>query len=430
MKNVFVESTIPIKNKDIKWNFVMGLIHGTFFTGGQAFINPDTILPVFLNHFTISKILIGLSSTMMGSLGGIGNALPQLFVANRLENKIRKIPILRIAITIRALCWLLISLITYLFAIAQPNLTIFFLFFSLILFSIMGGIANVPFLDIWGKALPSNLRGRFFGYRQLLGGVLAIGSGFIVKAILSNEEIHFPNNFVLLFSSGTIFLIISFIGLGSVKEPISRDVHKNRLTFKDFLKKSFTILKIDSNYRKFLYIEVLTGAGAMALPFYVLYAKDILKIKLEMVGVFLLAQMLGNVLSNVLWAQISDRVNNKKVIQISTFLALIVPLIALVTPKDKSIWFILLFILVGFFIAGRKIGITNFILDIAPPKDRPTYISLNGTFVLPVTIFPLIGGIIVQYISYNFLFIITMVAILFGFILSLKLKDPRDEKDK
>jgi len=48
----------------------------------------------------------------------------------------------------------------------------------------MGGIAAVPFYDIWGKSLPSNLRGRFFGYRQLWGGVLAIGSGFIAKIIL------------------------------------------------------------------------------------------------------------------------------------------------------------------------------------------------------------------------------------------------------
>ena len=47
----------------------------------------------------------------------------------------------------------------------------------------MGGIAAVPFYDIWGKSIPSNLRGRFFGNRQLCGSVLAIGSGFIAKII-------------------------------------------------------------------------------------------------------------------------------------------------------------------------------------------------------------------------------------------------------
>jgi len=427
MESVVVKSRNKVKNENIKWNFAMGLIHGIFFTGGQAFGNPDTIIPVFLNFFTGSKILIGFSSTILGSLGGIGSVLPQLFVANRLENKTHKRPVLRAAITVRALCWAIISLTTYFISIPHPNLTIFLIFFLIISFTIMGGIAAVPFYDIWGKTIPSTLRGRFFGYRQLGGGILAIGSGFIAKTILGNKGILFPNNFALLFLLCTIFLTISFIGLGSVKEPVE-EVYKNRLTFGDFLIKSFDILKIDNNYRKFLFVQILAGAGAMALPFYVLYAKDVLKIKLEMVGIFLLAQMLGNVLSNVLWAQISDRVNNKRVIQISTLLALIVPLIAIVTPKDKSIWFILLFILVGFFIAGRKIGITNFLLDIAPPKDRPNYISINGTLSFPVMIFPLIGGIIVQHISYNFLFMITIIIVLFGFILSLKLKDPRDEK--
>jgi predicted CoA-substrate-specific enzyme activase len=73
------------KDTKLKWNFAMGLIHGTFFTGGQAFGNPNTILPIFLNNFTNSKVLIGFSSTIMGSLGGIGSVLPQLFVASKLE---------------------------------------------------------------------------------------------------------------------------------------------------------------------------------------------------------------------------------------------------------------------------------------------------------------------------------------------------------
>jgi len=76
-----------------------------FFNGGQVFGNPDTILPVFLQHFTSSKILVGLTSTLLGSLGGIGNVLPQLFVASKLETKIQKKPVLRAAITIHALCW-------------------------------------------------------------------------------------------------------------------------------------------------------------------------------------------------------------------------------------------------------------------------------------------------------------------------------------
>ena len=76
--------------------------------------------------------------------------------------------------------------------------------------------------------------------------------------------------------------------------------------------------------------------------------------------------------------------------------------------------------------AGRVIGKTNFLLDIAPPKERPLYISINGTLNIPVMLFPLLGGIIVQHTSYTFLFIITSVLILIGVLLSFKLEEPRN----
>jgi len=72
----------------------MGLIHGILYLGGEAFYNPDTILPIFLDHFTKSKTLIGLSSALIGKLGGIASVLPQLLVANKIENKTHKKPLL------------------------------------------------------------------------------------------------------------------------------------------------------------------------------------------------------------------------------------------------------------------------------------------------------------------------------------------------
>ncbi|MBA7686993.1 hypothetical protein ES703_95453 [subsurface metagenome] len=202
-----------------------------------------------------------------------------------------------------------------------------------------------------------------------------------------------------------------------------------RFPFKSFLQKAFQILKIDDNYRTFLAVQILRGAGALSLPFYVLYARDILHIELSMVGIFLMAQMIGSIVSNILWAYLSDFAGNKKVIQISTLLGIAPPLIALIIPHQFPEIFVLLFIVIGFFVAGSVIGKTNFLLDIAPPKERPVYISLNGTLSIPIMLFPLLGGIIVQHMSYKFLFIITSLLILVGLVLSFKLKEPRNDSN-
>lgn len=413
--------------REVKWNFAMGVLHGIFFSGGQAFVNPDTILPVFLNHFTQSKAVIGLASSIMGSLGGIGNVLPQLMVAHRLENRVHKRSVLRVAITIRGLSWGALALITYFFAETHPGFTLGALFVFLLLFTVMGGVAVIPFYDIWGKALPTTLRGKFFAYRQLGGGLLAIGTGFLAKTILGNREIHFPDNFALLFFLAFLFMSIGFLALGSIKEPPG-EVHKERLPFLHFLKKALKVVKTDANYRMFLYVRILAGASALSFPFYVLYARDILKVNLEMVGIFLLAQMSGNVLSNLAWGPISDKMGNRTVLQGSTLLGALIPLLALITPANFPHLFVLLFFTEGVFLSGNRIGKTNYLLDIAPPKDRPTYISINGTFALPVMLFPLMGGFVLQHFSYSLLFGATLLLVLTGFIFSTRLKCVRKNK--
>ena len=59
----------------------------------------------------------------------------------------------------------------------------------------------------------------------------------------------------------------------------------------------------------------------------------------------------------------------------------------------------------------------------------PVYISLNGTLNIPVMLFPLLGGIIVQHISYTFLFIVTTLLILVGLFISFTLEEPRDKSN-
>ncbi|RKY92160.1 hypothetical protein DRQ15_03070 [candidate division KSB1 bacterium] len=404
----------------LRWNFGMGLLHGVFFTGGMAFSNPSAVLPVFLNVFTRSRIAVGLLSTVMN----ISSVLPQLWVANKIETKVHKKPILVMALIVRALCWGFLGLITYLFSGSHPLTVVLALFFLLGIFSLMGGVAVVPFMDIWGKAIPPTLRGRFFGHRQLWGGLLAFGVGFVVKRILGNQRIAFPDNYALLFLFSFIFIAISYVALGSVKEPMEA-VRKKPTAFRDFLRRTLHILRSNENYRTFLIVQILAGAGGIALPFYVLYAKNIIGVKAEMIGLFISAQMLGGTLSNLLWAYVSDYVGNKRVIQTAVFIASSMPLIALSASKGSQWLFVVVFVLMGFSTAGSSIGYTNFLLDIAPTGERPTYVSLNGTLTFPIMVYPLIGGVIANYLSYRSLFVVAMMLTLVGAILSMFLKEPR-----
>ena len=423
----FQKHTKNLRDKpgNLKWNFAMGLLHGAFFSGGVGFSDPNTILPVFVNSLTSSRILIGLFASTIettGSFSRLGNVLPQLFVASKVEHKTHKKPLLVTAITVRALSWGVLAVLVFL--LDNPRFLLWSTFLLLTVFTFMGGVATIPFMDIWGKAIPARLRGRFFGWRQLLGGLLAIGAGLVTKQILSNPGLSFPDNYALLFFLTFILVSLSYLALGSVKEPLE-EVDGETSRFGQFLKKSLTALKQDKNYQRFLLVRFLNGAGSLSLPFYVIYARDVLHVSLGMVGIFISAQMVGGLLSNIQWAYISDYIGNRKVIQVSLITSLLTPVAAILIGPETSYLFVLVFISAGFCLNGSKLGYGNYLLDVCPRGRRPTYLGLNGVFLAPTALFPLIGGIVLEYATFALLFVLTAGLILSSFCLSFTLQESR-----
>ena len=252
----------------IRFNFAAGLLHGVFYRAGMAFSEPMSVLPVFLNHFTGSLTMIGVFSALMQG----GGVLPQLFVANRLEGRQRKKSVLVAAIWVRAAAWGILGLLTYFWSGGDATTVLVALVVLLFIFSFAGGVASVPFADIWGKALPATLRGRFFGHRQLWGGLMAMGSAYVVKRVLGNPSLSFPNNYGLLFLLSFVFLVVSYISLSSVREPDGEEVASHR-TLAAFLRQSLRMVWDDRNMGRLLVSQVAIGFGSFSLPFYVLYGK-------------------------------------------------------------------------------------------------------------------------------------------------------------
>jgi MFS family permease len=412
------------KDSDLRWNYTVGLVHGIAFNGSRAFYNPNIILPLFLDHFHLPKVLIGLFATVLGAHGsGIFGGLPQLFVANRLENKRYKKPVLVFSTTMRTLSWITIAALTFFIAVPHPGIMLWSLLLLLVLFTFMGGVANVPLMDIWGKTIPANMRGKFMGDRYFWGSILALGTAFIAKRILSNEILLFPNNFALLFLLAAITMGIGYAGLGAVREP-AEEVHEKRQPINNFMKKVLEIIHGDQNFRRYMIVHALIEADSMALPFYILYAVHELKIAPALAGLLIFSQMAGEISSNLLWAYLADSMGSRRVLQVCTFVSLMVPLGILLIPANHQYLLLPLFAMIGFVIAGMRIGTVNFVLDAAPQKDRVTYASLSGSIKMPTTAFPLIGGALAQLTSYPVLFIITAGVLLIAFVTSMKLEEP------
>ena len=155
---------------DYRRNFTGGLIHGVFFQLSEAFSNINTVLPSFIATLTGSTVVIGL----MVVAQEVGHVLPQMVTAYRVEDRKYEKPILMWIITMRWVSWALLAVVTALFALDKPELVLILLVGLFAAFSLAGGVGSVVYADVFAKAIPTQKRGRFIGWKQLIGYTLAI----------------------------------------------------------------------------------------------------------------------------------------------------------------------------------------------------------------------------------------------------------------
>ncbi len=408
---------------NVRFNFTMGLLHGIFYRAGIAFSEPSSVLPVFLNQFTGSLTLIGVFSALMQG-GGI---LPLLFVAHRLEGKPRKKPVMVAAIWTRAAAWGVLGLLTFFWSGSDPTLILVALVVLLFIFSFAGGVASIPFNDIWAKTLPATLRGRFFGHRQLWGGLMALGAAYVVKRVLGDPDLQFPNNYGILFLLSFIFLVVSYLALGSVREPEGRAVPARRSTGQ-FLRQSVQMIRDDRNFGRLLLSRVTIGFGGFALPFYVLYGRSVLGMEDQQIGLLVGAQVAGAIVSNVVWAELSDRIGNRVVIRLVAVIGILIPVLALVSSVVVGPRLLVpVFALLGCSASGTGIGFRNYLLEIAPAELRPAYIAVAGTVAGIAFLLPIAGGFVVDTWGYQAAFVITTAVVALGLVFSFMLGCARRE---
>jgi MFS family permease len=415
-----VGRTVP-SSEHTRFNFAMGLFHGIFFQAGMAFSSPTTVLPVFLNHFTGSLALIGLFSAVVTA----GGVFPQLFVAHRMQGRQRGKSVLVSAIWVRAGAWAILGALTWMCAGCGSTFILVSLLVLLLTFSVAGGIANVPFTGIWGKTIPARLRGRFWGHRQLWGGLLALGSGYVVKRVLS-APLAFPKNYALLFLLSFLLIALSYVALSSVREPPGTVVNE-RKALGAFLKEAASLFRRDRDFGRFAVVQAATMFFQFSMPFYVLYGRKILGMATEDVGILVAAQVGGAIASNLLWGWLSDRFGNRSVIRLTAVATLLLPAIALLSQSVGWAMLVVVFILSGMVISGQGIGFVNYVLEIAPEPDRPTYIALSGTLNGLLAMLPIVGGWVVDAGSYQLSFGIALAAAAVAVGLSFGLKCLRPD---
>ncbi|OQY17729.1 MAG: hypothetical protein B6I35_14225 [Anaerolineaceae bacterium 4572_32.2] len=397
-------------------NFIGALWHGAFLALGMALTQPTTVIAAFVADLTGSTVWVGGLSTVLTVAG----ALPQLFVARLVEPRPRKMPFLMLAIYLRVLSWGMLAGLIYLIGDSHPNLLAWALVGLLTIFYAGGGLGGVPYTDIIGKVIPQERRGAFFGGKEALAGPLSVGAALLARQIMA--DVAYPTNYALLFGLAALSLLVASLGFWLIREPPRADADGKVPSWREYGEQ---LLKSARHLGTLIGVQLLTGFSLMVLPFYIVYARKELGAPSGAIGWFLLAQVLGGVLANLVWARLVDRYNSRRMLTVCALISTLTPLLAILLGRFGWVGLLPVIFLGGATFNGRKVGFNSALLELAPAVERPTYSALNAVLILPAAFLSLAAGVLLQHWSYPTLFLIAAVFIGMGALLTRRLPDPK-----
>ena len=394
-------------------NNTKNVTHAFFLALAITIAEPSTVLPLMVHHFSDSVIIVGIFASLLRG----GAIMVQLYAAFHAQAYKRVLPYLGKVFFFRFISWFMIGLSIYLIGDSNKPLTLFFIGLGLFFFSFSAGFGAIYFKELQAKLFSKKYRGKTMANRNIAGAIASIISGSVAGYVLQHFDA--PLNYAALFMVSSLFMAIGFVTFVTIEEPVKENISIKEKSFKTFIKNATALLKSDKRLQQQILVIFLSFAYFLSMPFVILSANSSFTLTGWMLGGFITMQMLGSILgSTFLWRRVHDY---EQMLSLS-FIFMIVAFVIAYFAKDIYAYAIV-FLLFGTALDGFNISGMNLVIEIAPEDKRPIYTALQTNITSLGLFFPVLGGVILKYVeSYTVIYLLTILLLLLGFFLSLKLK--------
>lgn len=393
-------------------NFWLGVANGALVNAGEAFYHSGLVLAPFLAMLGAHPVVIGLVPAIRVGMWYI----PQLLVANMVAHQTKTLPVYHRTSFSRVMSLVVMTIAVFLAGAANNGVIIAIVLGGITLNAIAGGIGGVPFADVVAKVVPHNRLGTFWALRNSIGGVLALGAGFLLRYVL-DSDMAFPTNFGLIFAIGTAISATGYIAFSLIKEP--EGVAGEQQPFIGVLRGIPALLKADTNLRFFLSARFFGLGALLAEPFFAVYAINVLGAPASIVGIWVIWTTLSTIVSNLIFRFPANRGSNVFLIRFGYIIFTAMGVSAFFI-SDWRIFFIV-FMLTSAGNAAVSNAAQNILYVLAPQGQRAMYIGLANTVLGIPALLPIFAGILVPFLGYRALFLVAalMAVAAFGFTLRL-----------
>lgn len=405
-------------------NFYIFLLDASAFIVFYTLWDVNTVIPVFLDLFGVPAWGIGVAT----AIKQLGFLIPQLIMAVKIYNFQSLSLVIRFIMSLGRPQLLTFLIILMFFSSKKVSVIAFFICFTL--FSIGEGFVNVPWMELFNRTVPPDKRGRLWGMVEILAGIVGLGTGYIVSAVIENHAFPFPLNFSIIFGLGISIILPSIHFFKYAEESIV----SNR-SFSANWRHRMSVCLNNKDFTLLLITRFLTSADALALPYYIVMVRHTFIWLAPATGQYVFLNIFGGVLGGIIWGLMSDKQGNRKTIVSVALLKVLTSILFLASLFCPIKVFVPYILAIGFFLAGFAaggwLGFINYTFDLAQNNDSSFYIALNNASLLPTALLPILGGLIRQTYGDTQLNLITSLLLLVAFLIALKLNEiPRNTRCK
>ncbi len=406
-------------------NFVAFLWHALFLAFASNFTDINTIIPTMMIRAGGTPVHLGILTAIM--VGGA--SFMQLVFVFFLARKREKKRYLLLGIYLRVSALLGLGFLLQYADRMESFLVIGFIFLLISIFSFSGSFAGISYTDILGKSLLRAKRKTFFVLRQTLTSTAVLFSAFLVRKLVRSYE--YPINYSILFLSAGSLLFVASLGFWYIREKPT-EFGSSGINEISIVKAYKRIFKEDRNVRYFLLLINAGGLGFTVIPFYVSLAKESMGLSAKTVGNFLVLQIIGMVISNILWNVLVKHKSYKGLVKVWAVIGFFVPLLALLlsgklgVPANKSLY-PFIFLISGFNISAYQIAVPGILLEISHEENRVLYTALSGAGSITTIVVPLISGVLISVLGYRLVFVVTAFSVLSTFFFATRLNCERPQ---
>lgn len=410
--------------------WIVALLQAVSSSLATGLILPIVVLAAYVALLTDDLYRIALVPALVFGLWNLG-----ALVAGRVtRDRVRLLPWAFGAGAARAAAIGALAYVAYHTNPAEDDrLTAFFL--CLGAYGFASGFTSAPLDALLQKSFESSSRAQLFTGRAFWGVLAAVLSGVVVRSVFEPDGPATQRAFAYLFIAAAGCLASAAFFTLLVKEPVRRLSSARHGAHASWLAGLG-----DRVMRRYLLFRIALAAVGMLDVFIVVYAMRELSFDRTFLGVYVIAFCAALAIGLPLARTVGLRRGGRAVLQASTWMKLIAPLLLLTIPylRDSAdvadrvsgdrfyLWMLVVcFAALGLSLAFQGAGNFQYLSEIAPATNRAGYFATANVALMLATLFPLLGAWIVEGWDFQRLFGVAAAVALLAVLLSGILVDNR-----